>query len=94
MHQSFQAPSRGVTLAQTPPVTTEDLLVALESCGDQLNTWINNSQEHALAFAEDPASASNAPAPNLDFNVMRELEKVLSGLAQKLELSEPTQEAA
>ena len=75
-------------MAQTPPVTTEDLLVALESCGDQLNTWINNSQEHALAIAEDPASASHAPAPDVDSNVMLELEKVLSGLAEKLELSE------
>ncbi|HZU32313.1 MAG TPA: hypothetical protein VFB79_14445 [Candidatus Angelobacter sp.] len=81
-------------MAKTPPVTTEDLLVALESCGDQLKNWINNSQEHALAFAEDPASASNAPAPNLDANVMLELEKVLTGLARKLDLSVPVRDAA
>ena len=76
-------------LAQIPPMSeSEQLLYALRQCGDQLAVWISKSPANACLFIEDPAAAmeaATAPA-DLDFNILRELEAVLTGLAEKLDL--------
>jgi hypothetical protein len=67
---------------------SEQLLNALRQCGDQLALWISKSPANACLFIEDPAAAieaATAPA-DLDLNTMRELESVLTSLAQKLHL--------
>jgi hypothetical protein len=66
----------------------EQLLQTLRQCDDQLNAWINESQENAVLFLEDPASAMKAAASHsdLDAKMLIELEAVLSGLAHKLDL--------
>ena len=72
-------------MSQVPPaIQSEHLLLALRQCGDQLDMWISESQANACLFIQDPAAAMQAAAPDLDLNVMLELETVLSGLAQKL----------
>ena len=70
----------------SPAIQSERLLQALEQCGDQLDTWISRSHANACLFIEDPAAAMQAAGPQLDLDVMLELEAVLSGLAQKLDL--------
>jgi hypothetical protein len=76
-------------LAHISPMSeSEQLLHALRQCGDQLALWISKSPANACLFIEDPAAAmeaATAPA-GLDFEIMRELEAVLTGLAQKLDL--------
>jgi hypothetical protein len=67
-------------------IQAEQLLQALGECGDQLDMWISESQANACLFAENPALAMQAAGPDLDLDVMLELEAVLSGLARKLEL--------
>jgi len=63
----------------------------LSQCGKRLDLWISESQANAWLFMESPALALNeaAAAPDLDMDVMLELEAVLTGLAQKLELPLP-----
>ena len=79
-----------VLLGQIPPaIQSEHLLHALRQCGDQLDMWISKSQANAYLFIEDPAAAMQAAGPQLDLDVMLELEAVLSGLAQKLDLALP-----
>jgi hypothetical protein len=74
-------------LAQFPPaVQSDQLLQALRQCDDQLNRWLSKSPANACLFMEDPLAAMKAANPDMDFNVMLELEAVLNGLAQKLEL--------
>jgi hypothetical protein len=74
-------------LAQLPPVVhTDQLLQALRKCDDQLNQWLSKSPANARLFMEDPLAAMKAANPDMDFNVMLELEAVLTALAQKLEL--------
>ena len=70
----------------SPAIQSEHLLQALSQCGDQLDMWISKSQANACLFIEDPAAAMQAAGPDLDLDVMLELEAVLSGLAQKLDL--------
>ena len=70
----------------SPAIQSEDLLQALEECGDQLDMWISRSQANACLFIEDPAAAMQAAGPQLDLDIMLELEEVLSGPAQKLDL--------
>jgi hypothetical protein len=76
-------------LAHIPPMSeSEQLLYALRQCGDQLAVWISKSPANACLFIEDPAAAmeaATAPA-DLDFDIMRELEAVLTGLASKLDM--------
>ncbi|HSK45918.1 MAG TPA: hypothetical protein VLA83_18735 [Candidatus Binatia bacterium] len=76
-------------MAHFPPISeSEQLLQALRQCGDQLALWISKSPANACLFIEDPEAAieaATAPA-NLDLNTMRELESVLSSLAQILNL--------
>jgi hypothetical protein len=76
-------------LAQIPPMSeSEQLLHALRQCGDQLAVWISKSPANACLFIEDPAAAmeaATAPAV-LDFDIVRELEAVLTGLAHKLDM--------
>jgi hypothetical protein len=76
-------------LAQIPPMSeSEQLLHALRQCGDQLALWISKSPANACLFIEDPAAAmeaATAPA-GPDFEIMRELETVLTGLAHKLDM--------
>lgn len=65
---------------------SEQLLQALRQCGDQLTLWISKSPANACLFIEDPAAAieaATAPA-DLDIDTIRELESVLTSLAQKL----------
>lgn len=67
---------------------SEQLLHALKQCGDQLAVWISKSPANACLLIEDPAAAmeaATAPA-DLDYDVMLELEAVLTGLAHKLDL--------
>jgi hypothetical protein len=67
---------------------SEQLLHALRQCGDQLALWISKSPANACLFIEDPAAAveaATAPA-EMDVAVMLELEAVLTGLAEKLDL--------
>ncbi|MCU1218942.1 MAG: hypothetical protein JWM08_2523 [Candidatus Angelobacter sp.] len=72
----------------TPMSESEQLLHALRQCGDQLDAWISKSPANVCLFIEDPMAAveaATAPA-DLDLAVMLELEAVLVGLAQKLDL--------
>jgi hypothetical protein len=73
----------------SPAIPAENLLQALSQCGNQLDLWISESLANAWLFMESPALALNAAAPDLDMDVMLELEAVLTGLAQKLELPLP-----
>jgi hypothetical protein len=76
-------------LAHFPPMSeSEQLLHALRQCGDQLALWISKSPANACLLIEDPAAAIEAAtAPtDLDSYTMRELESVLTSLAQKLDL--------
>ena len=74
-------------MAQIPPAIQSDLLLlALRQCGDQLDMWISESPANACMFIEDPTTAMQVAGPDLDLDVMLELEAVLSGLAQKLDL--------
>ena len=67
-------------------IQSEQLLQALSQCDDQLDRWISKSQENAVLLMEDPMAAMHAAAADLDQDVLRELEAVLSGLARKLEM--------
>jgi hypothetical protein len=74
-------------VAHIPPMSeSEQLLYALRQCGDQLAFWISRSPANACLLIEDPAAAIEAAtAPtDLDFDTMRELEFVLTSLAQKV----------
>jgi hypothetical protein len=76
-------------LTHFPPISeSEQLLHALRHCGDQLALWISQSPANACLLIEDPAAAIEAAtAPTeLDLDTMRELELVLTSLAQKLKL--------
>jgi hypothetical protein len=76
-------------LAHFPPMSeSEQLLHALRQCGDQLALWISQSPANACLLIENPAAAIEAAtAPSdVDLDVMRELESVLTSLAQKLDL--------
>ena len=76
-------------MAHFPPISeSEQLLYALRQCGDQLARWISKSPANACLLIEDPAAAIEAAtAPtDLDLDTMRELESVLTSLAQKLDL--------
>ena len=76
-------------MAHIPPMSeSEQLLHALRQCGDQLALWMSKSPANACLFIEDPMAAmeaATAPA-DMDLAVMLELEAVLTGLAQKLDL--------
>ena len=77
------------SLAHFPPMSeSEQLLQALRQCGDQLALWISKSPANACLLIENPAAAIEAAtAPtDLDLDTMRELESVLTSLAQKLDL--------
>jgi len=67
---------------------SELLLQALRQCGDQLALWISRSPANACLFIEDPAAAIEAATAPADLNrdIMLELEAVLTGLAEKLDL--------
>ena len=74
-------------MAQIPPAIQSDrLLHALSECQNQMNVWLSKSPANACLFMEDSLAAMKAANPDMDFNVMLELEAVLNGLAQKLEL--------
>ncbi|MGB8131531.1 MAG: hypothetical protein WCG81_17230 [Candidatus Angelobacter sp.] len=76
-------------MAYFPPISeSERLLHALKHCGDQLALWISQSPANACLLIEDPAAAIEAAtAPSdVDLDTMRELESVLTSLAQKLDL--------
>lgn len=74
-------------MARTSPIIQSDqLLQALSQCDDQLDRWISKSQANAVLLMEDPMAAMHAAAADLDQDIMRELEAVLSGLAQKLDM--------
>ena len=77
----------------SPAIQSEHLLQALNQCGSQLDMWISQSQANACLFIEDPAAAMHAAGPDLDLDVMLELEAVLSGLARKLDLTLPLDSA-
>jgi len=70
----------------SPVVQSEQLLQALSQCDDQLDRWISKSHANAVLLLEDPMAAMHAAAADLDHDVMLELEAVLSGLAQKLDM--------
>ena len=77
------------SLAYFPPISeSEQLLHALKHCGDQLALWISQSPANACLLIEDPAAAIEAAtAPSdVDLDTMRELESVLTSLAQKIDL--------
>lgn len=74
-------------MARTSPVIqSEQLLQALSQCDDQLDRWISKSHANAVLLQEDPMAAMNAAAADLDQDVLRELDAVLSGLARKLDM--------
>ena len=76
-------------MAYFPPISeSEQLLHALKHCGDELALWISKSPANACLLVEDPAAAIEAAtAPSdVDLDMMRELESVLTSLAQKLDL--------
>ncbi len=75
------------TLAQIPPaIHSDQLLQALSECQDQMDVWLSKSPANVCLFMEDPLAAMKAANPDMDFDVMLELEAVLSGLARKLDL--------
>ncbi len=77
-------------MAQTPPAPeSDDLLQALRQCDDQLKLWISKLQADASLLLEDPSAAADAAAatPDLDLDVMLQLEALLTGLARKLDLN-------
>jgi len=67
---------------------SEQLLHALKHCGDQLALWISKSPANACLLVEDPAAAIEAATDpsDVDLDIMRELESVLTSLAQKFNL--------
>jgi hypothetical protein len=67
-------------------IQSEQLLQALSQCDDQLDRWISKSEANAVLLMEDPMAAMQAAAADLDQDVLRELEAVLSGLARKLDM--------
>ncbi|HEX3090986.1 MAG TPA: hypothetical protein VHW72_00105 [Candidatus Angelobacter sp.] len=67
-------------------IQSDQLLQALSQCDDQLDRWISKSQDNAVLLMEDPMAAMHAAAADLDQDVLRELEAVLSGLARKLDM--------
>ena len=72
-----------------PPMSeSEQLLHALKHCGDQLALWISKSPANACLLVEDPAAAIEAATDpsDVDLDIMRELESVLTSLAQKFNL--------
>ena len=76
-------------MAHIPPMSESELLLqALRQCGDQLALWISRSPANACLFIEDPAAAIEAATAPADLNrdIMLELEAVLTGLAEKLDL--------
>ena len=74
-------------MAQIPPAIQSDrLLHSLSECQNQMNVWLSKSPANACLFMEDPLAAMMAANPDMDFDVMLELEAVLSGLARKLDL--------
>lgn len=74
-------------MAQIPPAIQSDrLLHALSECQNQMNVWLSKSPANVCLFMEDPLAAMMAANPDMDFDVMLELEAVLSGLARKLDL--------
>lgn len=76
-------------MAHIPPMSeSEQLLQALKQCGDQLDLWMSKSPANACLFIEDPAAAIEAATAPHDsnFDVMLELEAVLTSLANKLHL--------
>lgn len=82
-------------MAQLPPVVQSDQLVnALKKSGDQLNVWLSKSPANVGLFIENPLAALQAANLDMDFNVMLELEAVLSGLARKLGLEPCSQPMA
>jgi|GEM_PF-3760447 len=72
-----------------PKLPVSDLLTALQQCGDRLNAWLNQSPDNVQLYMQDPLAALQAADPHMDFNVMLELETVLSGLARKLDQNLP-----
>ena len=85
---SIQDRLRGAPWHIFPPISeSEQLLHALKHC-DGTALWISKSPANACLLVEDPAAAIEAAtAPSdLDLDVMRELESVLTSLAQKLDL--------
>jgi hypothetical protein len=76
----------------SPAFPDENLLQALNQCGNRLDLWISESQAHAWLFTQDPALALDAAAPELDWDVMLELEAVLTTLARKLDMPLPPQD--
>jgi len=70
-------------------IQSDHLLLALRQCDDHLDMWINESPANVCMFVEDPTAAMQAAGPDLDMDVMLELEAVLSRLAQKLDLALP-----
>jgi type III secretory pathway lipoprotein EscJ len=67
-------------------IQSEQLLQALSQCDDQLDRWISKSEANAVLLMEDPMAAMQAAAADLDQDVLRELEAILSGLARKLDM--------
>jgi len=88
---SSQDQKRCSVAQNSAAIPAENLLQALSHCGNQLDQWISESQANAWLFMESPALALDeaAAAPDLDMDVMLELEAVLTGLARKLELPLP-----
>lgn len=72
-----------------PKLPVSDLLIALQQFGDRLNAWLNQSPDNVRLYRKDPLAAMQAADPHIDFNVMMELEAVLTGLANKLDLDSP-----
>jgi hypothetical protein len=76
-------------VAQTPAVPEcENLLQALRQCDEQLKLWISKLQADASLLLQDPALAADAAAatPDLDIDIVLQLEALLTGLARKLDL--------
>jgi len=62
----------------------DPLLRALQDCEARLHAWIQGSPQNASLFQQNPAEALRAAELNLDEDLLRELQTLISGIAQKI----------
>ena len=65
-------------------VSSDRLLLELESCEAKLGAWIRSSAVNAEMFAKDPVAAMRAANLGLPEDVLQELAQVIESLSKKL----------
>lgn len=62
----------------------DPLLLALQNCETRLSKWVHGSETNARLFASDPVAALRAAGLGLEETLLSELESVMTGIADKL----------